>query len=719
MRRSIRTAVPFLLSLSIALAAPAKAQRVLFDARHGQTAGNADWIVDADSSQQVWLDFRCSSTSHHHSAQRFPTPPQSEITPSTDETFWSGGISAWAVALAKDALTPGRGRTWEIEQYPWDAPELTFGDPSNPQDLAAYDVLVLCEPNVAFSAAEEQAVREFVWNGGGLFLCADHETSDRNCSGGGAELHDSPFILNRLMQTGVETRTSPPYFDPGDGENDYGVFGIWFYENGNDEDGDPANRAFDWFDDATDHNVASDPDDPIVQGPFGDGRGGLGLFGSTQMALSTDPVRGNPTARGHVWRSGADREAGADGVYEEVTLASAQYGAGRVVAIGDSSPADDGTGQGSLHPGWDKAVGGVANVVLFLNATEWLANPTPDTSPPVVTGGPAVAAADCSAVITWVTDEAATSQVAWGEDADLPRSATAPGFATGHQVAIAGLEPETSYRFRVASSDVVGNGPTESATGSFTTTEPTPIGLEAPVVEDLAATSLTLSVRTAKPVVATVRATGPDGTEHAANSATAALEHRLTVTGLTPSAEHAVTVEVTDACGTSADADLTLTTPEAPASIDLSGWRLVNSNPQFELTFPEGTTLAVGSYLVIGRAHDRAGFEAEWGPLADSVAYLGSGDSIVVNATPRPYTLLDREGVVVDGPTVEVGRNVSRARRNGCADPGVEAAWSERDRSEGDPGAGAPPPCGAGVVITEISDAADYRNEFVELVFDP
>ena len=105
-----------------------------------------------------------------------------------------------------------------------------------------------------------------------------------------------------------------------------------------------------------------------------------------------------------------------------------------------------------------------------------------------------------------------------------------------------------------------------------------------------------------------------------------------------------MTVAVADACGTPAAAQITVTTPAAPASIDLSGWRLVNDNPQFELTFPEGTTLAAGGYLVVGRANDRAGFEAEWGPLDPSVAYLDSGDSIVVNSTPRPYTLLDRDG---------------------------------------------------------------------------
>ena len=115
-----------------------------------------------------------------------------------------------------------------------------------------------------------------------------------------------------------------------------------------------------------------DPADPILHGPFGDGRGGLGLFGATQIAVATGR-HGNPAARPHVWRNGQTHAPGPAGVYERVTFATAEYGKGRVAAIGDSSPADDGTGQGHLYPGWNKARGGVANDIIFLNATAWLA----------------------------------------------------------------------------------------------------------------------------------------------------------------------------------------------------------------------------------------------------------------------------------------------------------------------------------------------------------
>jgi hypothetical protein len=155
-----------------------------------------------------------------------------------------------------------------------------------------------------------------------------------------------------------------------------------------------------------------------------------------------------------------------------------------------------------------------------------------------------------------------------------------------------------------------------------------------------------------------------------------------------------------------------------PAAVDLSGWRLTTEDPRFTFTFPPGTSLPAGGYLVLGRDHDQAGFESEWGMLDPAVVYLDADDSFVVNATPRTYSLADDRGEVVDGPTVPITRGLSRARRNGCLDARSAGAWADRSQSAADPGRGAPPACGAGVVITEISDAGDFRNELVEIHFD-
>jgi hypothetical protein len=102
-----------------------------------------------------------------------------------------------------------------------------------------------------------------------------------------------------------------------------------------------------------------------------------------------------------------------------------------------------------------------------------------DTAPPSVSGV-APDTRPASARLTWVTDEVTTGVVeygltdAYGEEAPVP----APG--TGHAVTLTGLEPATSYHYRVVAEDLAGNA---TATGDavFTTDE---VGRVEPFVPD-------------------------------------------------------------------------------------------------------------------------------------------------------------------------------------------------------------------------------------------
>lgn len=53
-------------------------------------------------------------------------------------------------------------------------------------------------------------------------------------------------------------------------------------------------------------------------------------------------------------------------------VAISQFGSGRVVLWGDTSPVDDGTGQAgnTLYDGWNDPAG--TNATLTLNATDWV-----------------------------------------------------------------------------------------------------------------------------------------------------------------------------------------------------------------------------------------------------------------------------------------------------------------------------------------------------------
>jgi len=54
---------------------------------------------------------------------------------------------------------------------------ITYSYTSNPQDLSNYDVYMLIEPNRLFTAAEKTAIMNYVSNGGGVMLVADHTTA--------------------------------------------------------------------------------------------------------------------------------------------------------------------------------------------------------------------------------------------------------------------------------------------------------------------------------------------------------------------------------------------------------------------------------------------------------------------------------------------------------------------------------------------------------------
>lgn len=245
------------------------------------------------------------------SSGQFPAPQHPNV-----ESDWLGGISAWGVAIHRAG--------YAVEVLPRGA-RISFADASNTQDLSHYDVYVVPEPNNAFTATEAAAMVEFVKAGGGLFLIADHGKSDRDGDG-----WDAPRAWNDVFD-----RTGDP-------------FGIRF--------------SADNITDSPDDNVLDDPSSRLLHGAFGDVRATTYYNGST-MRLDQGK---NPSVRALIWKRGVPREN------QYVTFAIAELGKGRVAAIGDSSPADDGTGSGKLQNGWDDPNGN--NRALFLNATAWLAH---------------------------------------------------------------------------------------------------------------------------------------------------------------------------------------------------------------------------------------------------------------------------------------------------------------------------------------------------------
>lgn len=297
--------------------------KILFDATKAESAGNADWVIDADLHNIDWYPTASTGTGSFYTAsnpQRIPTPAQSGITSSTAETYWNGALSAWAVDCARKGYT--------VETLPYNG-QITYGNSSNAQDLSNYKVFVVDEPNLRFTAAEKTAILQYVQGGGSLFMISDHNNSDRNGDG-----WDSPHIWNDLLAN----NTVQAY-----------PFGIYY---------DTVDFS------QTTTNVSATSTDSIIHGPMGN-VAKVQYSGGTTMKL--DPSQ-NSSVKGVVFQTGTTPGN------NNVMVAYARFGQGKVGAMGDSSPFDDGTGNPActLYNGYFGDASG-NHQLLIMNMTIWLA----------------------------------------------------------------------------------------------------------------------------------------------------------------------------------------------------------------------------------------------------------------------------------------------------------------------------------------------------------
>ncbi|GAB3704499.1 hypothetical protein GCM10027592_35910 [Spirosoma flavus] len=319
---------------------PPTGKSFLFDASKRENAGSADWQIDADGTESVPI--YTGGTTVETKAQRTPTPSYTGITASTSETYWKGAISAWAVDLVK------RGNL--VESLP-NGGAITYGNASNPQDLSNYAVFVVVEPNRLFTAAEKTAIMNFVSNGGGLMMIADHTApsltgtdpngytpSDRDGDG-----YDSPRVWNDLMTN--------------NGVNNSNPFGF----------------VVDYVD------ISEKPTTKVYTGSNTNAQKVLGGIAGTASKLAfydgstaTLYPANNANVQGLFWRMSSSV-----GSNTGVMALLSTYGSGRIVFIGDSSPADDGTGDtnDNLFNGWsgDAPSGYTSHPALHINASLWLA----------------------------------------------------------------------------------------------------------------------------------------------------------------------------------------------------------------------------------------------------------------------------------------------------------------------------------------------------------
>jgi hypothetical protein len=315
-------------------------KKFLFDASHLENAGSADWLIDADGTENV--PTYTGGTTVEIKAQRFPTPSYTGITATTAENYWRGAMSAWAVELVK------KGEL--VESLPTGT-AITYGDASNVQDLSNYDVFVLIEPNRLFTVAEKTAIMTFVSNGGGLVMVADHtaattagtDANGYNPSDRDGDGYDSPRVWNDLMTN--------------NGINNNNPFG--FTVNYVDISEQPSSNVY----------TGTNTNAQIVLNGAAGAATKLAFYNGA-VAILTPAT--NATVQGLFWRSSATNGGNAN-----VMALLSTYGTGRIFFVGDSSPSDDGTGDpnDNLFNGWsgDVPSGLTSHPALHLNGALWAA----------------------------------------------------------------------------------------------------------------------------------------------------------------------------------------------------------------------------------------------------------------------------------------------------------------------------------------------------------
>lgn len=257
--------------------AQANGKKVLFDNTHAQTAGQADWVID-------------------------------------------GAFSDFAEALGSKGYY---------------VKELRQQTPIKLNDLQEYDIFVLPEANVPYKASEQQAIADYVSNGGAVFYVGDHYNADRNKnridSGEAFNGYRRGAFTDMTKDMSPEEKASDEMVDVVSSDWLSETFGVRFRFNSLDK----MENAGAW----------------IMEDAFGitDGVQAVGLHAGSTLAI-TDPnvAKGiiyTPTGltpSKNRWNNAVDEGVyNGGGIEEGPYMAISKRGKGKAAFVGDSSMVED------------------------------------------------------------------------------------------------------------------------------------------------------------------------------------------------------------------------------------------------------------------------------------------------------------------------------------------------------------------------------------------
>lgn len=347
------------------------------------------------------------------------------------ETDWNGGISAWGFDLLK--------KGYAVQILPATGGRITYNDATNAQDLKNYAVYIIPECYRMFTAAEKQAIVAFVQNGGGLYLMGNHDGATRVTSSHPGST-DAFHVFNDLLA------------------NEGSGFGFTFVVGHGPGDAN-ANTT----------TTAISGDGGAIAQALVHGPNGLMTAMDFHSFAYLNLTGSNPTATWIV-----QTQVSGDPATDYFVVAST-YGAGRVVAIGDSSPSDDGTTTTSgknLIDGYHSN----SNQAFDLNAVDWLAGSASSGGANTVTasittpsGNVTIASGASQAFAGTATDSSSTATLSYAWN--FGDGGTATGASASHAFTNSGASALTrTVTFTATDNTGVSSSATRTVTVSPATT---------------------------------------------------------------------------------------------------------------------------------------------------------------------------------------------------------------------------------------------------------
>ena len=263
----------------------------------------------------------------------------------------------------------------------------------------------------------------------------------------------------------------------------------------------------------------------------------------------------------------------------------------------------------------------------------------PDINAPQIVGTPTVISkTDKSAVIVWDTDEPGISQVQYSTTANrtwgnYESNKTSPEMVSHHVVTLTNLSAETTYYFRVGSTDSIGNGPTLSVEDNnpseefgFTTQkeedDTAPQIITPPTITSKTSSSLTVEWETDEPSNSIVRygyfSSNWNGYPFNLVDSEGVTRHRIVITGLWAGTTYYLRVGGSDAFNNGPDSAVDDNNPSSEI--------YVNTDPEIDeiapqIISPPTVTAKTNTVAVVEWSTDEPSnsmiqyglFSAEWG----------------------------------------------------------------------------------------------------------